>query len=287
MSVFLEHAARGRTAAWRYVATLVLASFIVFAAGVMLVFGLAIAGVSPDVLATEMAQPTRPTTFFATTGVSFGLVVVALVAAAWVIQHKRLGDLTGRWSWRMAAAAAGCWAVVLIGANLIDALIAPAGFRITASTATVGLALAALPALAVQTFAEELLFRGYLTQGLLLAFKRPVAAAVVSALLFGAAHIPNGAPQAVGAVAFGLATALIAIRTGGIAFTWGMHLVNNLVGAVVLVSADDVFRGSPALITQHTPQLMWWDTGVEVVGLLLVTTLVLRRPRPAAATPDR
>jgi membrane protease YdiL (CAAX protease family) len=162
---------------------------------------------------------------------------------------------------------AGFWLAVQIAATLLDYLIAPRGFRITATGATAALAASAFLGLAIQTFAEEFVFRGYITQGLLLAIRRPGVTAVVSGLLFGSLHIPNGWPQPLGATIFGVITALIAIRTGGIAFTAGLHLVNNLFGAVVVVSATDVFKGSPGLVSQATPQLMWWDVGVTALAL--------------------
>jgi membrane protease YdiL (CAAX protease family) len=131
------------------------------------------------------------------------------------------------------------------------------------------LALAAAAGLLVQTFCEEFFFRGLITQGLLLWLKRPWPAAIVSGLLFGALHIANGPQQALNAVAFGIVCSMLAIRTGGIAFTWGLHLANNYFGAVVVVSAGDVFKGSPGLFTQNTPQLMWWDLSLAVLALAL------------------
>ncbi len=130
----------------------------------------------------------------------------------------------------------------------------------------------------VQTFGEEFIFRGYLTQGFLLALKKPLPAAIASGLLFGSVHIPNGIPQALNATVFGIVCALIAIRTGGIALTFGLHLANNYFGAVVVVSGADVFKGSPGIITQTTPQLIWWDLCIAVAALAGALWLIFRRP---------
>ena len=100
-------------------------------------------------------------------------------------------------------------------------------------------------AILVQTFTEEFIFRGFVTQGILLVLRRPLPAACVSGLVFGAMHIPNGWPQAINAVWFGIICALIAIRTGGIALTSGIHLANNYFGAMGVVSGGDVFKGQP------------------------------------------
>ena len=95
-------------------------------------------------------------------------------------------------------------------------------------------------------------------------------------------------PQAVGATAFGVVTALVTIRTGSIAFSYGLHVVNNLFEAVFVVSAVDVFKGSPGLVTQNTPQLLWWDLGAAVVALVALAWLVRAgkgEPRLAADRP--
>jgi membrane protease YdiL (CAAX protease family) len=173
---------------------------------------------------------------------------------------------------------------VLICAALVDFAIAPKGFRFAATGETPALMLAAGMGLAVQTFAEEFVFRGYLTQGLLVATRRTLPTVLMSGLLFGAMHIPNGWPQAASATVFGVVLAVIAIETGGIAFTSGLHLANNLFGAVVLISSGDAFRGSPGVLTQTTPQLMWWDTAVGAAGLLAVAAWVVRTRARAAAS---
>ena len=80
-------------------------------------------------------------------------------------------------------------------------------------------------------------------------------------------HIPNGLPQAINAVWFGIVCAYLAIRTAGIALTFGIHLANNYFGAIVLVSAGDVFKGLPGLFVQNTPQLAWWDLALSILAL--------------------
>ena len=286
MDAYLDYARRGRNQWWRYVLTLVLAVVLALAVGTGLMFAMILAGANPVVLSSELTSARNPIDFFAANGVLFAIMAVSLVVFARLIQGKRIGDLVGRADWRWFARGFGVWLAIAIVGTGIDYLLAPGGFRLTVSAGTWALGAAAAIGLFAQTFAEELYFRGFLTQGLLLATRRPVVAALLSGLLFGAAHIPNGAPQAVGAVCFGIASAYIAIRTGGIACTLGIHFANNLFGAVVVVSGQDVFKGAPGVLTQNTPTLMWWDVGVELVSVALVTFLLVRSaaakaPRPA------
>lgn len=230
----------------------------------------------PPDFAEAMLDPSHPVSFFVANGALFGLLVVGFTIAIRILHRKRFGDIVGAWSWPLFAMGLSGWAVALVVLTLIDLAIAPSGFRFTATSQTPRLFLVALGGLAIQTFAEEFIFRGYITQGLLLATRRVLPTALISGALFGAMHIPNGGPQAASAAVFGVVMALIAIRTGGIAFTWGLHLTNNLFAAVLLVSNGDAFQGAPGVFTQDTPQLMWWDAGIGAVALVAVAVVMDR-----------
>lgn len=273
---FLDYAARGQNAGWRYLLALALGSVLGVAAGAVVVVALQIAGLLPNDWLVAAQDPGQPISFFLFNGIVFGLLLLGVAVAVRWIQRKRPADLVGWWSWRLFGLGAGVWLIALVAATLVDFAIAPSGFRFSADAATPRLAMAALAGLAIQVLAEEIIFRGHITQGLMLAIRKPLSAALLSGIIFGAIHIPNGAPQAASATVFGVLLALIAIKTRGIAFTSGLHLVNNVFGAVVVVSAGDVFRGSPGLFAQDTPQLMWWDMGVGSLLLLLVAFFVNR-----------
>lgn len=278
MTTFLDLATRGRTRWWLYPLAVALAVGLWLGFFVVLFIPAEIAGLVPPAFAAELTEPTHIQVFYGGTGVLFGILLAGFVLAIRLVHAKRFGDITGAWNWRLMARGAVIWLAVCALAAGADYLIEPRGFRVSASAATATLAFWALPSLAIQTFAEEFVFRGYLTQALLLATRRPLVASVVSGLIFASLHIPNGWPQAASAAAFGTVTALIAIRTGSIAFTYGLHLVNNLFGALIVVSANDVFKGSPALLTQATPNLMWLDAGVPVLALAAALWVASVRP---------
>jgi membrane protease YdiL (CAAX protease family) len=283
---YLAYASRGKNEGWRYVVGFIAAPLLTVALSVVIIIGLQIFHLFPQDFAREVQDPSQPAKFYPANGAVFGLLLLAFVATARIIHKKSFSDVIGRWRWALFARGLAIWIVVLLAAGALDYLIDPAGFRITASNQTPQLAAVAFAGLAIQTFAEEFVFRGYLTQGLFVATRRVVPTALVSGLLFGAMHIPNGLPQALSATIFGILLAVIAIRTGGIAFTYGLHLANNVFGAVVLISSGDAFHGSPGVITQSTPGLMWWDVGVGAVGLLAVAAWVIfpRRGERGQAT---
>lgn len=280
MQEFLDFASRGKNAWWRYVLACVAALLIAVLLMAGVIAGFVALGVPASRMIEGLRSPGSGTDFCLGVGLTFGILLIGLAISLAVFQRKVPGDVVGRWRWSLFAAGAGLWLVFSCLTSLLEFLIEPRGFVFSMSGATPTFALEAFAALSIQTFAEEFLFRGYLTQGMLLALKRPLPAAVLSGLLFGSLHIPNGLPQAVNAVFFGIVCSLIAIRTGGIALTFGVHLVNNWFSAVVVVSANDVFKGSPAIFTQNTPDLKWSDLAVGIASLLLLLWLVTSKWGP-------
>ncbi len=251
MSTYLDHAQRGRNAWWRYLLTVVFAAVLTVLAPTAIAWPLISAHILKLDDVRNMLNPVHPVAFFLGNGAVFATMILGFSLMAWLLQKKTPLDIIGEWRWKRFGTGLAIWTACLGLATLVDFALQPGGFRWTATAQTPVLALSALFGLGVQTFAEEFVFRGYFTQGLLLAIKRPLPTALVSGLIFGVMHIPNGWPQFANAVLFGVLTALIAMRTGGIAFTYGLHLVNNLFGAVVVVSGGDVFKGAPGFFTQH------------------------------------
>lgn len=267
MNMYLSFAGRGKNDWWRYLLSPLLACLFAGVGMVIPVTVLMLMHQLPPDIAQQMQQPKNIVPFYLGIGVSFGSLAAGLAAAAAMLHGKRPADLIGRWSWPFFVKGFCVWIGVQSVLALIDFLIAPDGFALSVNRGTVILAATAFAGILIQIFAEEFIFRGYVTQGLLLAFKRPLPAAIASGLLFGSVHIPNGVPQAINAVIFGIVCAFIAIRTGGIALTCGLHFANNYFGAVVVVSGGDVFRGSPGLVSQTTPQLVWWDLLLAIAAL--------------------
>ncbi|HEY2837386.1 MAG TPA: CPBP family intramembrane glutamic endopeptidase [Rhizomicrobium sp.] len=273
MDLFLSYAERGRTRWWRYLLTIVAGLLVAILALALISMGLAALHLLPRDLAQQIQSPSDPWTFFAAIAVVFAAMGGGLAVAAALIQRKGPGDIIGAWRWRLFLYGLLVWLLVQAILAALDFALAPSGFSFSGQ-ATPALALWTFGAILVQTFTEEFIFRGFVTQGIALVLRRPLAAACVSGLVFGAMHIPNGWPQAINALWFGMVSAFIAIRTGGIALTSGIHLANNYFGAVAVVSSGDVFKGSPGLLIQNTPQLQWWDLGVAVLALAILPWLL-------------
>jgi membrane protease YdiL (CAAX protease family) len=272
---FLDYAARGKNSFWRYLIAWPLGFIIAMVLAVALLVPPVILHWLPIAFIYDMQSPAHAVPFFVgSMMVSFGVICLGSVIAIYLLHHKSPVDIVGAWSWPRFLAGVVLWLAFLAVATGFDVLLQPGAFHL-AGTLTPAIVAVAIPGIALQTFTEEFIFRGYLTQGLLLWLKKPWLASILSGLVFGAMHIPNGTPQAIGAVVFGIVMSMIAIRSGGLAMGYGIHLINNLFAGLVVVSDDDVFHGLPAIWIQHAPNLLWSDTALELVGLLALLWLAL------------
>jgi membrane protease YdiL (CAAX protease family) len=277
-ALFLEYARRGKPGRWRFWLVVLAAPILSIVSGaIVLGVGLVVTGnLKPDTL-KALQDPRQTGPFFSLVAVTFGALLFWFWGAGRVVQGKRFGDIVGRWRWSLVAKGFGVWLLVVSLSVLADFLLRPQGFSLSPDLRAPGFALWVAPALAIQTFAEEFIFRGVITQGLVRAIRRPWLACLLSGLVFGAMHIPNGPVQAASATVLGVVLAFLAIETGGLALGWGLHLVNNLFAGVVVVSSGDVFNGAHGLFYQNTPGLEGFDLAFNVAAPLVVAWLLLRR----------
>ena len=114
-------------------------------------------------------------------------------------------------------------------------------------------ALWAAPALAIQTAAEEMAFRGYLMQGLAARFRSAWIWWVLPALLFGMLHWdpgtygPNAWLVMLGVGLTGLLLGDVTARLGNLSAAMGLHFANN--AAVLLLVAPPSQLGGLSLWT--------------------------------------
>lgn len=149
----------------------------------------------------------------------------------------------------------------------------------------------------VQTSAEELLFRGYLTRGLAYRFRSPLAWAVLPTLTFTALHwnpasvLGMNIGVAVSIGAFAALLALLVYATGNLGAAMGAHFGNNIVG-FLLISHDDalgglaLFRAPPLDGLAWTPLETATIAGISIVSILLTWLLLLHPRSPLSVKPD-
>lgn len=161
-----------------------------------------------------------------------------------------------------------------------------------AGATTLLLVLVVVVMVPLQAAGEEYMFRGYLLQaiGSWLPSRRvgAVLAVVLTSVGFAALHTSNGEPNVAAYVNFGLfgvVTAVLTIRTGGLEGAIAMHAVNNVVGFLAAVLAGDT---SEPLDATGTPWSYVILSGAWMIGYaMLVDWLVRRRQLPRVTIGQR
>jgi len=124
----------------------------------------------------------------------------------------------------------------------------------------------------IQTSGEELLFRGYLLQGLGLIVRQPIALIGLASLPFALVHFGNPEMER-GALWIALTYFLMAVflttitlRDNRLELALGVHAANNLF-VVLLVNSKDSVLQTPAIVLQQVPT----DPRVTLIGLFIST----------------
>lgn len=143
--------------------------------------------------------------------------------------------------------------------------------------------------IAVQSAAEEVVFRGYLMQSLAARFRSPIVWALLPNLVFVLLHWDGSKPIAlrvatlVGIAAFAAAAVVLVLLTGNLAASMGVHFANNLVPILVLGQQDRM--GNTALFAAPPADLYDWSAWQLLPTILLqvsyieVILLLLLHPR--------
>ena len=98
----------------------------------------------------------------------------------------------------------------------------------------VPLAIFGFIAFGVQSFTEEVLFRGYLFQMLSLTKLNTTFAIAIESIIFGLLHLPSGISNFINAVLIGVVLSLITLWHNRIEFAAGAHNANNLMIALII-----------------------------------------------------
>ena len=231
---FVEVARQGRNEWWRYVAGVLI--IVVCWTGGQLVIA------APLVLGES--DPTRADLLLlALLLLSFAPAMVGVWLAVRFLHGRPFLSLItpyGRISWGRLAIGFAVWFAIAGGFGLIEALLHPGRYQPNPEPLSVlPFLLLATLLIPVQAGAEELVYRGYLLQGMGLLIRHPLPAAVLNGLLFALPHASNPEVSAgfveVLLIYFlaGFFWALITLRSGTLELALGAHTANNLFTAVV------------------------------------------------------
>ena len=186
------------------------------------------------------------------------IMMLAGLALTMRFLHRRplmtLISAERRFAWRRMAQRAAAWGGIGLVAALIEHLLYPDRYYLSFNADRFFLfAAIALVVTPIQTTTEELVFRGYLMQGLRLLLRRPMAIAVLSALIFTLPHLMNPEVQhgalllAASYFTIGLLLSVVTLRDGRLELAIGLHAANNLMLALVanyegsVLASDSIF----------------------------------------------
>lgn len=277
--------ARIRPAAWRIglgillIAAVYLGLNLIGFAALALIEGFDVAAMA----VAKLAVASTPGTALALLATFLPMALGPMVAV--VLLHRRSpGTLFG--PARKTAAHFAISVAVLLTVHLVVILLTDANMGVGNLPLPIWLLLlpVTIAGVALQTLAEELVFRGYLQQQLAVRFAWRAVWMMLPSLLFAALHFTpetmgQAAPYAVGAAfLFGLIAADLTARTGSIGAAWGIHFANNIL-AIALLSTQGTITGLALRVTQYHIRDMPVVSVLALADLLplVFAWLVLRR----------
>ncbi|NRB20551.1 MAG: CPBP family intramembrane metalloprotease [Rhodobacteraceae bacterium] len=284
----LVSGARNRAQLWR----LILGLLVVIGVGFLL-YSLAYSLLDmlfPGPWLSGLQDGSNPAAMLALLG-GFGFVIVGVTVAAWLMQRRSLFSITG--SPRVVArqfAQVSLYLMALAAALLLlppYQMEAPMVANLPVLTWLALLPLSAA-ALLVQTGAEEILFRGYLQQGLAARFRQPLIWLVLPSLLFALGHFlpaeagDNAVLIAIWAGVFGVLMADLTARAGTIGPAVAVHFFNNFTALLLFASPSSLNSLALYLLPYEMSDaaaLRPWlvvDFALMVIGWL-VARLAIRR----------
>ncbi len=160
--------------------------------------------------------------------------------------------------WNHFLIGAGVWLILNAAYLIIDYSANPGNYTFNFNFQSfIILVLISVMLIPFQASYEEILFRGYLAQGVAAWTKSKWMAIIIPSLLFGSMHILNPEIQEYGFwvtmpqyVLFGLIFGLVTVLDNGTELAMGAHSVNNVFLSIVITSKASVLQ-TPALLIQQ------------------------------------
>jgi membrane protease YdiL (CAAX protease family) len=227
---YLDLACAGRNDWWRYL----------LGVSLILFFWIVVGFVPYAVLARLYALDDLLT--YIAVNLSIVMMLAGLALAMRFVHRRPLRSLIGpdRFDWKRVLQGAAVWAAIGLVIVALEHLLYPDRYYLSFNPQRFfGFAALVLVLTPIQTTTEELVFRGYVMQGLGLVLRSPAAIAVLSAAIFAVPHLLNPEARTYGPLliasyfAIGLLLAAITLRDGRLELAIGVHAVNNLLLALV------------------------------------------------------
>ncbi len=255
-NAYLEAARAGKNGFLRYLlVTILVVAAMLFVSTILLVAAFLIES-------TQRLEDLSLNSTLIVSMLPFLFAALVLLGGVMLLHRRSLRSLThpaGPFRWSSVFVSAGAWLLLAAISDVIVSLVDPGRYSWNFDPAQffpfLVLALVLVP---IQTTAEELFFRGYLTQGVGLLTRGSTALAlIIPSFLFGMLHFWNPEVEQYGAIwlmpqyiGMGLLLGYITLRSKGMELAIGLHAANNLYSALLVTFRESAIP-SPALFTMN------------------------------------
>ena len=211
----------------------------------------------------------------------FSMFVFALIALAAVVKflHKKtfLSIITAYDKFRFGRFffAFLIWGVLIVAITVIGYLLNKDEITVQFDPYNFGmLVLVTVLLMPIQTSTEEIIFRGYLVQGLAQVFKNGIVPLIITSVLFGLVHMSNPEAKAFGCLTmlpyytvFGFFLGAITLLDEGLELAMGIHCANNLISSLLITSPNGVLKTDAIFVTKAE------NPGAEFITWVLLASV--------------
>ncbi|WP_321422609.1 CPBP family intramembrane glutamic endopeptidase [uncultured Methanobacterium sp.] len=323
---FLDNANEGQNNWWKYLLTVIIsliagslvAGVIVVLFLVVYAFVLSASGNVTNILEIIQGTLQSPFVLIVLIGVSYAVSFFLFYICLRFLHHKRLLSVINTVSslrWKMLLKGLILWIAVLAIFNLPDLIFNSQNYQKNLDLGSFAILLVlCLLVFPMQASFEEILFRGYLMQGINLLpnalskrfgnlgrrfsslsslfnllsrifsrLAKPWFPILITAIIFGSVHVFNGTnlymDLSIVASTFimGLMLGVIALGDNGIETAMGIHIANNLYIALFFNSADSGLGELPSLVTAPASDPFSGIPFMILAALIVLTILFWNR----------
>lgn len=290
--MFFKVAFQGKNHFWRYLVVFVVAFLAANTIGAIplgVMIAIAVAR-NPEVIAGTGANMMDFSIYGIDPNVGLILIVfsfaVGLIVTLLLIKpfhgrsYKSVFNGVSAIRWRRIFTGFGIWFAIMALYLAVSVGLDPSNFSLNnTSWSLLGLIIVSLLMLPFQATFEEVLFRGYLMQGIGVWTRSRITALIVTALLFGLMHSINPEIKEYGFwlvmpqyLVFGLTFGLITILDDGIELAMGAHAANNIFISIFVTQKAAALQ-TDALLEQQVVYPVTDLVSVAVISFLFVLLL--------------
>ncbi|RPI77534.1 MAG: CPBP family intramembrane metalloprotease [Chloroflexi bacterium] len=220
---------------------------------------------------------------------SFVFLIIGLYLAVTLIHRRKFVTLitpTLLVSWKRIFESFAVWFVLVAIVSIVDVLIRPDFYTLSFNPVPWFLfTLVSLVFVTIQSFSEELLFRGYLLQALGLLTRNKVLLLLISGILFAVPHFLNPEMQSDFALmalyyfATGVFFTALVLKDNRLELALGAHAANNLFSVSLINYEGSVLETPAILIANAIDPVSNLMSFIAAAGLAYLWFFVIRKPK--------